>query len=246
MLSVIMALSTAMMFGCGEKSAFDGNYQEVAGDGPEMTALYTAHVDADVKEIAMGSGVTFKVDYKMTYDGESMTVKMTMNMLEIDGTLQMQGSMNMSMPGMNVTADIWYKDGYIYMNGALGGQTQKAKMQMTLEEFVGENTGSEVDTSLSFINSFEGWFGEEGVKIFIDDSGETKKVKFNIEDNSSSTDMDLYFLFDADYNLIGAKTTMSIESAYRGNIDTSVEMTAFKGTTLNFPSDLDSYIEMGW
>ena len=114
-LSIVMAFSTAIMFGCGSPSAFDGNYQEVDAQGTEMEALCLAHEDADVKEITIGSGISFKVEYTMSMDDMSMDVTMDMDLLENEGTLQMHGTMKMKGMGTDLSADIWYNDGYMYI-----------------------------------------------------------------------------------------------------------------------------------
>lgn len=248
MLSVIIALSTAMMFGCGETSIFDGNYQEVGLESTEMSTFSEAVISAEQHQLQLGSGMKVKVVLDVKEGDDSMYVKMDMDLLEVEQSLQMQGSMNMKMQGMDTTATLWHKDNYMYMNASAQGQTVKRKMPVTIDEFIGDQTGGMLNMDFSFIETLENYSSQEGVKFYLEDGEQYKKFKIEVPQTQvegMTMEASVYFLFDADYKLVGVKSKVVNDMGAEGKFDVALEITPWEGT-INLPSDLDSYIEMGW
>lgn len=237
---VILALGAFAMVGCGsEETAFDGNYQE-ATVAEATTFAQDLSKESSAIDYSIGVEYNFDMSYTMTYGEETYTmdIAMEMNMIAVEGKLQMAGTMDATSNGETDTAKVYYVDDYFYLNGEADGETTKIKYKMSIDDFIGNYT-DDVDISFSLLSYIEmaGEIEAEGgsIKFYIDNSdAETTKVKIELTEGEEAN-ATIYLLYNADKELVGAKYDVAIDNGTEGSITMSVEIAPWSGT-VSLPS----------
>ncbi len=243
-LSALLCLSLFMVAGCG--SAFDANYKET--DAETMNEIVDKAEDAEAGtsiDYFKGVKLVIDVEMKMSAQGktESMAVKGNMVMAAIDEKLAMSGEIKANGDGENVDGKVYYSDGYLYANGTYKNNTVKMKQEMPIEYFIDRYTdGAEQMMDIAFAMR---QFGSlEGAKFFQAEKDGNTYIKFTFE-SAEMGKVEMYFIFNADFNLIGFKMQSSGKMELGGGSMESkmlISMEPYSGS-INLPSDLDTYEE---
>ena len=239
-LCLILAICTAMMFGC-EKSAFDGDYTEATATEVSAMAEQIAGAEGG-EELDYSQGVKLVYDMDISAGEMSGTVKMDLKAIAVDNDLQMSGEMTVS-GDEEISAEMYYTQGYFYANGTFEGQTRKAKMPMEIDDFIGNYTGSAgTDVTYSIADVMEMVEGEENVKWYVEDKEDVKKIKVEYAEEGA-VELKIVLVYNADYKL----TAMSYEMNMSQTVGEETMEMNFKmvvepwSGTIELPSDLNTY-----
>ena len=243
-LSALLCLSLFMVAGCG--SAFDADYKET--DAETMNEIVDKVEDAEEgTSIDYFKGVKLVIDVKMNMSvqgkTESMAVKSNMVMTAVDDNLIMSGEIKADTDDGKVDGKVYYSDGWLYANGTYKDNQIKMKQAMPIEYFIGHYTdGAEQMMDIAFAMR---QFGSlEGAKFFQAEKDGNTYIKFTFE-SAEMGKVEMYFIFNADFNLIGFKMQSSGKMELDGGSMESkmlISMEPYSGS-INLPSDLDTYEE---
>ena len=247
-MAVIFIFAFALT-GCG--SAFDGNYKEAKA---EEVAAFSENVEnAEGTKIDYSNGVSAKVTMNTTIGAVISKMDMDYKMkgvgdkIEVAGKVFATGEKN----NENFDASVYYKEGYMYINGKYAGVTVKQKTAISIEGMMSQMDLGMIDhySSLPAILAEYSFQAElpENIKVYFDIGKDTQKVKveINISENESTSKTTIYLIYDADYNLtalkVESKTSSNVFGAvYEVELNLTVEV--YNGK-INIPSDLDTYTE---
>lgn len=125
-LCLVLSLSIIATVGCGEKSAFDGNYKESSVDEVKTFAAAVESTETD-EQLGFSSGVNLNL--ATTVKLNDSTVKMDANLKSAltDENLQMSGGINATIPkdlaeelnatgDVTINANVYLNDGNIYFS----------------------------------------------------------------------------------------------------------------------------------
>lgn len=125
-LCLVLSLSIIATVGCGEKSAFDGNYKE---SSVTEVQTFAEKVDATENDEQLGFSSGFNLNLATTVKLNDSTVKMDANLKSAltDEKLQMSGGINATIPkdlaaelnatgDVSINASVYLNDGNIYFS----------------------------------------------------------------------------------------------------------------------------------
>ena len=244
-LSALLCLSLFMVAGCG--SAFDANYKET--DAETMNAIVNQAYEAEEGtriNYAKGVKVALEMEMKMTANGktENVSVKSNMVMTAVDDNLIMSGEIKANGDGENVDGKVYYSDGWLYANGTYKDNQIKMKQQKPIDAFIDEFS-KDSTMFMDIQNAFEHVANIESIKYYSAVKDGNTYVKFAYEEVQMGKG-EIYFIFDADFNLIGFKMEGSskMDMGQFGSMESKmfISYEPYSGS-VNLPSDLDTYEE---
>lgn len=249
-MAVLMALALALT-GCGETpSVFEGNYKTASKE--EVTAFAEEAEKSVGRELDFSQGVSVSGSMKSSMNGSelmnlefSYKMKGTAEKIEFAGTIKSQGSTAMD-------ANVYYKDGYMYINGSTSGVTVKNKKAISIEEMMSQFGGGLAESYGSLAVILENYGGieelPEGVKISFDLGKDAKKVKVEItvSEEGTTSETVIYMVYDTNYNI----TALKVDSknsfdmyGMKSDSEMSIVVEPYDGK-IELPSDLDTYEEV--
>ena len=243
-LCLVLALSTATMMGCS-KSTFDGDYQETDVATVEQMAAEIAEAEGG-EELDYGQGVKLAFDMDVASGELSGELKMDIKAIAVEEDLQMQGSMTMTEGEESQTGEMYFTEGYMYTAATYEGQTMKMKVPMTIDDLIGNyvnEMGSDVTYSISEV--LDMMEGAEGVKWYVEDKEDSKKIKVEYADEEMG-EVKVILVYNGQYKLIAVSYEMSMsmtmgEETMTMNLNMTVE--PWSGS-ISLPTDLNTYTEM--
>lgn len=244
-LCLILAISTAMMFGC-EKSAFDGDYTEATATEVSAMAEQIAQAEGG-EELDYSQGVKLVFDMDMS-DGETTGgIEMNLKAIAVDNDLQMSGTMALVEGEESSSAEIYFAQEYIYTSATYEGQTVKIKMPMSIDDFIGNYAGSAgTDVTYSIADVMEMVEGEENVKWYVEDKEDVKKIKVEYAEEGMG-ELKVVLVYNAEYKLTAMSYEMNMsQTVGEETMELTLKMTVEPWSgTIELPSDLNTYIPMG-
>lgn len=255
-LGVFMIVGATLFVGCGSKSVFDGNYEEVQVS--EVQDFVTELQEAE-KSTRMDYLVGSAVKYSMEMEEDGATMEMSIDVKVVTGSennSQFSGSVkeksyypNTEERGDEFSGNIYYKDGYMYFNGTVDGKTKKYKNEIDIEDTLYQmnSINQDIVTIISFIEAGEGY------KCFMDSSDNGTKIKVTYErtetseSGSAEEKSEVIFVFDKDKNMTAMKISgyeriKDANGKITGNVEIEMTIESWSGT-ISLPSDLDTYLE---
>lgn len=156
----------------------------------------------------------------------------------------MEGDFKTTISGTTVKGDVYYSNGFIYMNQS----GRKIKMAYDYDAYLSEMVGSG-SAALITIQDVIAYVGAENsvgsIKVYLD-RGETVS-KFKVEFNEFvlggvKTDGEYYFVYDADGKLAAYKT--DVKMTVSGTEASLYAVAKAYDGEISLPSDLDTYIQV--
>lgn len=249
---VLMLISTLILTSCNSGETRQSMYELYTKANESMQNADSLLFDMDA-------------DIEMEYAGEKVNMTMTGSAAEVllsETDIQMKLDMNMDVMEQSVSMKTYYKDGMYYMD--LSGE--KVKMPLPLDKALEQQAnlnpelmnfpdsaiknesvkdvtnGKELSFTLdssALQNLLEQQMGNlEGFEALLDQSGDLKfgdveiKTVINKEDNFES----IYMAFPMEMSIEGEKVKM--------NYAISMDIVQLGGVTIDFPDDLDEYLEI--
>ena len=244
-LSALLCLSLFMVAGCG--SAFDADYKET--DAAAVSQIVTKATEAEEGtkiDYSAGVKVYMDIDMNMTAGGKTESVKINSSMYfkAANDNAAMYGEVKGEGQGENLNAKVYYSDGYLYTNGTSEGKTVKTKQAISIESVIAEFDMTRSTTLMDIRAAFASVANIEGVKYYTAEKDGNTYIKFTFE-SAEMGKGEMYFIFNADFNLIGFKMQSSGKMELDGGSMESkmlISMEPYSGS-INLPSDLDTYEE---
>lgn len=258
-LGVFMIVGATLFVGCGSKSVFDGNYKEAQVSKVQafVTELQEAKKSTKM-DYLVGSAV--KLSMKMEDVGATMEMSMDIKVVtDSENNSQFSGSSKYKSyypkteaseeKRLETSAEVYYKDGYMYFNGTEDGKSEKYKDEVNIKIALSEINSFNQDIATIIEDILD---DGEGYKCFMDSSDNGTKIKFTYEEKTTSGSgsaegkEEAIFVFDKDKNMTAMKISgYEREKDANGKITESVEIEmtieSWSGT-ISYPSDLDTYL----
>lgn len=237
---LVLAIGVMGFTACGD-STFKGNYEEV---DKATAAEFAESVNGESSVLDMKSGM--EMEFSMEMDGE-MEFSMEYDLkcaYNAQQQIEMEGSVKGKGEGQSIKGDIYYSNGFMYINS----DGMKIKQAVDYEEFLEGITGMGSDAIIDIQGVIEYLEMDNtgSIKVYLDKGETESKVKVEVNNFSVEgvkVNGEYYYVFDANGNLIACKIDVSVTISYQGyNSSMSVYMVvkAYDGK-VSLPSDLDSY-----
>lgn len=244
---LVLAMGLMAMAACGggeEDATFKGNYQQI---NRAAATAFAEEVQSDSDVFGFKTGMELKFNMEGGSGDEYFYMEYDLKCASENGMpSKMAGSTVMKMGGFTVKGNVYYTDGYMYVN-SMG---QKIKMAMDYDEYIEEQMGMGGASALMSIQDVLEYVGEEAetsvgnIKIYLDQGETVNKLKIEFKGfdmGDMKIDGAYYFVYNTNGELTAFKTDakMTIDG-YK----TSFYMVAkaFDGN-ISLPSNLDTYIE---
>lgn len=255
-LVLMLAVGCFCLTGCGD-ATFGGNYQEATAEDVQ-TIVDSAEFQQGVQDITAQAGYEMIVDMYASMGSNVIDVNMDLKFINDENSPKMQGKVDMKMNvsyggqsmDMSAKGDVYYADGYTYANETISAAGQsmshKVKQAGDWSEYYGDYLEVMEMANQYDLGSLIEMAGEsDTVKVSISTDDGTK-IKFVVEggEEGMSGNMEVIFVFDADYNLIANKINIDMSYTSQGqteSIKMNITNKPFAGN-INLPSDLDSYV----
>lgn len=237
---LVLAIGVMGFTACGD-STFKGNYEEV---DKATAAEFAESVNGESSVLDMKSGM--EMEFSMEMDGE-MEFSMEYDLkcaYNAQQQIEMEGSVKGKGEGQSIKGDIYYSNGFMYINS----DGMKIKQAVDYEEFLEGITsmGSDAIIDIQGVIEYLEMDNTGSIKVYLDKGETESKVKVEVNNFSVEgvkVNGEYYYVFDANGNLIACKIDVSVTISYQGyNSSMSVYMVvkAYDGK-VSLPSDLDSY-----
>lgn len=253
MLTVLIGTCAIMFAGCG--SSFDGNYKEVEKGEVQTFSDEVSKTEGNAGvSIDYSKGFSLSANYELKTAGVSMSAKVEAKVVAVDEKVEMSGKVETNV-GAKMNGEVYYKDGYGYVNVSTNGISAKLKSKASVDEILGSYTKLDDGDYCSLPELLVEFGGIDGVKFYMDKTDAGCKIKIVVPEMEKSASEagigkvtvkgEFYLVYDAQNRLTAVKASMeTIQKSGNDNLlKISFVAEPFSGK-VSFPSDLDSYALM--
>lgn len=238
---LVLAIGVMGFTACGD-STFKGDYKEV---DKEKAAAFAATIDSEGMALNLQSGI--ELEFSMEYGSGSNSYLMEINVKSAytaQQQVEVEGSWKTKMGGETEKGDIYYSDGYAYMNMDGNKIKQAVNYEMLFGYVMSNSASSEFTDIQELIDYLDVEPTSGSVKVYLDESETVNKLKVEFNDfvfEGIKMDGECYFVYNADGVLTAYKADVKMtESGMEGSFYMMIK--AYDGK-ISLPSDLDSYQE---